>query len=154
MRQIVQRALLIVIGGAALGLAANLVSPKRIPFITPPKAALNPGEIVPLPQAKELWGTGAAFFLDARAPADYSAGHISGAFSLPAEGFDDHYAPVAAMLTPESSIVCYCDGMECDLSKRVSELLRQRGFTNVHILVNGWTSWHGAGYPTTMGAQP
>ena len=152
MRQIVQRALIIVIGGAALGLAVNLVSPRRIPFITPPKATIKPSETIPLEQAKKLWG--AAFFLDARAPADYAAGHISGALNLPAEEFDAHYPQVATLLTPESVIVCYCDGTECDLSKQLSESLHQRGFTNVHILVSGWTSWHGAGYPTSTGEQP
>jgi len=154
MRRTIQRALVIVVAGAALGLAANAVSPRRISFLTPPPAALKPDETMALDQAHEIWGTGAAFFLDARAPADYAAGHIANAFNLPAEEFDQHYDQVASMLTPDSAIVCYCDGLECDLSRHLAELLRQRGYTNIHILVNGWTSWHGAGYPTATGTQP
>jgi rhodanese-related sulfurtransferase len=154
MRRTIQRALVIVITGAALGLTANAVSPRRISYSTPPVQAVPQSEFIPLPQAYQLWGGGTAFFLDARAPADYAAGHIANAFSLPAEEFDAHYPAVAAMLTTDSVIVCYCDGTECDLSHHLSDALKQRGYTNIRILFNGWTSWHGAGYPTATGGQP
>ena len=154
MRRTVQRALVIIFGSAALGLAVNAVSPKRIPYITPPKPPVAESEFIPLAEAHDAWAGGAAFFLDARAPADYAAGHIANAFSLPAEAVDEHFAAVAAMLTPDSAIVCYCDGVECELSHHLAELLRQRGYKNVRILKNGWTSWRGAGYPTNTGEQP
>lgn len=150
----VQRSLAIVVVSAAIGLAVNAVSPRRISYITPPKPVIAESEFIPLPEAYRLWGSGAGFFLDARAPADYEAGHIANAFSLPAEAFDQHFPAVAPFLTPSASIVCYCDGMECDLSHHLAEQLRQRGFTNIHLLQNGWTVWHGAGYPTSTGAQP
>ncbi len=154
MPRTIQRALVIVITGAALGLAANAVSPRRISCLTPPKQAVPQSEFIPLPQAYQVWGGGTAFFLDARAPADYAAGHIANAFSLPAEDFDEYYPQVAAMLTSDSTIVCYCDGMECDLSHHLTDVLKQRGYTNVRILRNAWTEWSKAGYPTTRGNQP
>jgi rhodanese-related sulfurtransferase len=92
--------------------------------------------------------------LDARPAADYAAGHIAHALSLPAEKFDTRYEQIAPMLAPDASIVCYCDGMECDLSHELAELLRERGYTNVHILVNGWTVWSKAGLPTRRGTEP
>lgn len=149
----VQRSLVIVVASAAIGLAVNAVSSRRIPYITPPKPAIAPSEFIPLEEAYKLWG-GSALFLDARAPADYQAGHIANAFSLPAEAFDEHFPAVASFLTPDSVLVCYCDGMECDLSHHLAELLQQRGFKNIHLLQNGWTVWHGAGHPTNTGAQP
>ena len=142
----VQRSLVIVVASAAIGLAVNGVSPKRIPYITPPKPVIAESEFVPLDEAHQLWGS--AIFLDARAPADYEAGHIASAFSLPAEEFDQHFPAVAPFLTPTSKIVCYCDGMECDLSHHLAELLRQRGYKNIQMLQNGWTAWSKAGYPT------
>jgi rhodanese-related sulfurtransferase len=154
MRQIVQRALIILIGGAALGLAANLVSPRRIPLITPPKQAVPETEFIPLSDAYALWSGSTGFFLDARAPADYEAGHIPNAFSLPAEEFDTRYPKVASMLSTDSAIICYCDGVECDLSHRLADALKQRGFTNIRILKNAWTEWVKAGYPTAKGVQP
>lgn len=154
MRRTIQRSLVIVLLGAALGLVANAISPRSISLITPPKTEHSEQEFLPLSQAHELWSSGAAFFLDARAPADYEAGHIANAFSLPAETFDEHFAQVASFLTTDSTIVCYCDGRECDLSDHLAELLRQRGYTSIRILQNAWTEWNKAGYPTTKGAQP
>jgi rhodanese-related sulfurtransferase len=150
----IQRSLLIVVASAGLGLAVNAISPKRIPYITPPKPVIAESEFIPLPEAFKMWASGAAFLLDARAPADYEAGHIAGAFSLPAEAFHEHFPAVAPYLTHGSSIVCYCDGMDCDLSHHLAELLRQQGYTNIHLLQNGWTVWRNAGHPTSTGPQP
>jgi rhodanese-related sulfurtransferase len=148
------RALVIVMAGAALGVAANALSPRRIPFLTPPKAAPAAKDTVPLDEAKALWGSGTALFLDARATSDYQAGHIAGALSLPIEEFDDHYPQVQPLLTPDSAIVAYCDGMDCDLSHRLMDRLRELGYHNVRLLVNGWTTWHTAGLLTHAGSQP
>jgi rhodanese-related sulfurtransferase len=93
-------------------------------------------------------------FLDARAPADYQAGHIANALSLPAEAFPQHWPQVAPYLATDSRIVCYCDGTECDLSHELARMLREAGYTNVHLLRNGWTEWSRAGYPTSQGPQP
>jgi len=154
MRRTLQRSLVIVVAGAAIGLVGNAVSPRGIAWLTPPPARWEAKDNVALDEAKQFWSSGAAVFLDARSPADYAAGHIANAFNLPAEKFDEHYPQVATMLAPDTRIVCYCDGVECDLSHHLVELLRQRGYTSVRILVNGWTSWHRAGYPTTKGTQP
>ncbi|MEI6085378.1 MAG: rhodanese-like domain-containing protein [Verrucomicrobiota bacterium] len=148
-----QRALVVTIAGAVLGLAANAVSPRRIPYIAPPVVNV-PSDFIPFDEAQALWRSGEAIFLDARAPADYAAGHIGNAFNVPAENFDAHYSPVAGMLTPASRIVTYCDGLECDLSHHLTDRLRQLGYTNVHILKNGWTVWRNAGLATSTGGQP
>jgi len=150
----VQRALVIVLAGAVLGLAANAVSPRRIPVLTPPKTPPPAQDTVTLKEAQDLWTGGTAFFLDARAPADYAAGHIAGAVSLPIEQFDDHYMQAAAMLTPDATIVAYCDGQDCDLSHRLMTKLHELGYHHVRLLVNGWTTWHTAGLPTHTGDQP
>src|SRR5437016_11187386 len=121
MRRTIERALLIVVLGIGLGLLVNKVSPRGIPYITPPKKAVKAEEFLTLEQAKELWGSGAGFFLDAREPEDYAAGHIANAFSLPSASFEQHFGEVAPMLAPETPIVVYCNGLECDLSHRVAD---------------------------------
>ena len=154
MRRTIQRALLIVLGGGALGLVANAISPRGIPYITPPQPKLQAQDAIPLQEAQELWSGGAMFFLDARSPSDYAAGHIVNAFNLPVEEFDGHYPGVAALLTPDTIIVVYCDGLQCDLSHRLMAKLRELGYRHVRVLVNGWTVWQTGGLPTHKGEQP
>jgi rhodanese-related sulfurtransferase len=153
MGSLLVRALVIVLLAVGLGLVANQVSPRGLPLITPPKQAPKAEEFIALQKAKELWGSGTAIFLDAREQADFAAGHIGAAFNLPALAFDQHFASVAPMLTPESPVVVYCDGVECELSHRLTQTLRERGYTNVHMLFNGWTVWKQAGFPTEQGAR-
>ena len=107
-----------------------------------------------LEQAKQLWHLGAAFFLDAREPADYAAGHIGNALNLPAQSFAQHFGEIAPMLTPETPLVLYCDGLDCELSHRLRASLRQLGYTNMHLMSNGWTAWRQASLPVTKGGQP
>ena len=153
MKESLPSALAIVLLGAVLGLAGNQVSPRGIPLMAPPKKVSNAEEFIALDKAKELWDSGATLFIDAREPADYAAGHIGNALNLPALSFERHFGAVAPMLTPESQFVLYCDGKECDLSHRLAASLRQQGFTNAHILFNGWTIWRQAGWPTQQGAR-
>jgi rhodanese-related sulfurtransferase len=146
------QALGIVLFGIGAGLAGNQLSPRGLPLITPPRQTHKADAFIPLDEAKQLWRLGVALFLDAREPEDYAAGHIGNALNLPAQSFAQHFGEIAPMLTRESPLVLYCDGNECDLSHRLSGILRQQGYTNWHILSNGWTAWRQAGLPTTLGA--
>ena len=152
MKQCIGRALILLVTAIGLGLVGNAISPRGIPLITPPARTLRAAEFISLPQAAELWENGAAFFLDSRKPEDFAAGHIANAFNLPAASFETHFDEIASMLTPESRIVIYCDGTECELSHRVKERLREMSFANVQILFNGWTVWRDAGLPTEEGS--
>lgn len=147
------RALGIVLFGIGAGLTGNQISPQGLPLITSPKPAQQAQAFIPLDQAKQLWQTGAALFLDAREPADFATGHIGNSLNLPAQSFAQHFGDLAPLLTPESPLVLYCDGTECELSQRLRESLRQLGYTNTHLLFNGMTAWRQAGLPTAHGGQ-
>src|SRR5438552_17714246 len=123
MAQVVQRALLILLLGAALGLLSNAISPKGIPLITPPKKAAKAEEFIPLEKAHELWA-GGGIFVDARKPEDYEQGHIANALNLPVEESEQYYTKVAPMLASDSRIVVCCYGRECELSHRLANQLR------------------------------
>lgn len=153
MKQVLLQALIIVLLGCGLGLAANQISPRGLPLIALPKQEPAAEEFVALDQAAKLWHSGTAIFLDAREPADFDAGHIGNALNLPAHSFAQHFGEVAPILTPSSELVIYCDGKECDLSHRLKESLHQQGFTNTHLLFNGWTAWRAAGLPITSGGS-
>jgi rhodanese-related sulfurtransferase len=149
----VKRAFWIVLTGAALGIAGNAVSPRKIPYITPPKTQPLPGELISLAEAETALYAG-AMFLDARSPADYRAGHIAGALNLPAGDFQRSFPKIAGSLAPETLVVVYCDGEICELSHDVAGKLRQSGYSNVRVLLNGWTVWRRAGLPTHTGDEP
>ncbi|MGD0016309.1 MAG: rhodanese-like domain-containing protein [Verrucomicrobiia bacterium] len=155
MRRALLQAVILTLASAAMGLLVNAFSPKGIPLIRPPKLQLRDQDRIPLAEAKELWDSGTAFFLDARTPADYAAGHIALAHNLPVEQFDQYFPKMSAMLSPDSEIIVYCDGDQCDLSHSLMTLLRERGkYVHVRVLFNGWTAWRKAGFPTTKGAEP
>ena len=147
------RALGIVLFGSGIGLAGNQISPRGLPLITPLKPVQKAESFLSLDRAKQLWRSGAAVFLDAREPADYAAGHIGNALSLPAQSFAQHFGEIEPMLTPATELVLYCDGPECELSHRLRASLRQLGYTNTHLLLNGWTVWRQAGLPISAGGR-
>lgn len=94
---------------------------------------------------------GKAVFLDARLRSEYEKGHISGAFSLPEFGFDEAYIPISELLSPETHLIVYCQGEDCDESMIVSQRLLEMGYKRVDIFLGGWSDWENAGYPVEKG---
>jgi rhodanese-related sulfurtransferase len=152
MGQNLPRVLALVIVGGALGLLCNVISPKGIPLITPPKKVPKPEEFIAFDKARELWSSGTTVFLDARSPEDFKAGHIAAAQNLPVEKFQEFYPKIAPLLSMDGSLIVYCDGTDCELSRELADQMRQLGYTNLHMLFNGWTTWLTNGLPTESGA--
>ena len=148
MKRIFQRALWIILAGTIAGLVFNVVAPRRIPYIRPPRPSLALADRIELAPSRALWENGDAIFLDARVAKDYLAGHVPGALNLPVETFDKAFRVVRPRLAVEMSLVLYCDGERCDSSLRLLMQLRTLGYTNTHVLVNGWTVWRQAKLPT------
>ncbi len=104
--------------------------------------------IISLADAKALFESHGALFLDARPAEEFNKGHILNARSLPWDGAEQQVFNVIGALPDNARIVTYCDGVTCNLSKDLAQLLKSLGFTRVQVLVNGWTVWHDAGLPT------
>ncbi|NLJ26398.1 rhodanese-like domain-containing protein [Desulforhabdus amnigena] len=51
----------------------------------------------------------------------------------------------------ETAIVTYCDGKSSALSKELAMALLGKGYTNVRMLMNGWTLWQARSLPVEMG---
>jgi rhodanese-related sulfurtransferase len=153
MKKSIAQAVILLVTASALALIGNAISSRGLPLRTPPPKSAGQPELISLEDAKKLWSNGSAFFLDAREPGQYAAGHVPGAFNLPALRFERHFDEVAPVLSLESEIVVYCDGIECDLSHRVGGRLKELGFTKVRILSNGWSVWRQAGLPSSSAAQ-
>jgi rhodanese-related sulfurtransferase len=106
---------------------------------------------ISLEEAEKLFFTHAAVFVDARSVEDYASGHIQGARSLPWQDVDLNFMGVTADLDSTTPIVTYCDGETCELSHDLALFLRDAGFLNTRVLVNGWMLWQQAGLPVESG---
>jgi len=84
-------------------------------------------------------------FIDARDPADYNAGHIQGAMSIPYHDFDK-YIEVLDGLPKDHVYVIYCSA-SCDVSIDMAYAMAKMGFKKVYIFHGGWDEWKDAGYP-------
>jgi len=102
---------------------------------------------ISLVEAKNLFFKQAAIMMDARPNDDYEKGHIRNARSLPWEEVDQRFMEVTKDISVDTPIITYCDGETCNLSHHLANFLLDMGFTNVRILVNGWTKWQNADLP-------
>ena len=85
---------------------------------------------------------GKAVVLDVRPEAEYRAGHITGARSVPLPSL----ASVAETLPRRKEIVAYCRGPYCVYADDAVRLLRKRGL-NARRLDVGFPEWRRAGLP-------
>jgi rhodanese-related sulfurtransferase/DNA-binding transcriptional ArsR family regulator len=87
--------------------------------------------------------------LDTRPAAEYAAGHIAGAVSVPV----DELQRRLKQLPKSKEYVAYCRGPYCVYADRAVELLRARG-RRARRLVEGFPEWRAAGLPVAQGPEP
>jgi rhodanese-related sulfurtransferase len=110
---------------------------------------------IPLEDAEALFFAGMVLLLDARSPELYTEGRIQGAVNLPWDAFEATFPQVMAGVPHDTTIVTYCDGETCSLSKDLAFALLQEGYFNVRVLANGWTLWQQNNLPVeTSGDRP
>lgn len=152
--------LTLVILSAIAAVAVNALRPDRLPLVgdwsVAARITTSTGERmdISLNEAEKLFFTGAAVFIDARSEEDYARGHIQNARCLPWQEVDLRFMSVTEALDLEMPIVTYCDGEKCELSHNLALFLRDAGFLNTRVLVNGWTLWQQAGLPMESGMPP
>ena len=146
----------IVLLALCLGTLANWVSPRRLPWTQDwttrvRDAVISAGlNVVDLETVTKMVSRGGGFILDARPFAAYGEGHLPGAFSLPASTVEESFPDIEPMLTPDTQILVYCSGEECEDSMDLGTFLLQQGFTNVSVFVGGYAEWskaHPGGTP-------
>ncbi len=103
--------------------------------------------VIPIIKAKEVFNKSRAVFLDARDKGLFEQGRIKGAKSLPWHSVDDHFIDIVEGIANDTLIITYCDGETCDLSHELALFLKEMGFSNVKVLVNGWTVWQEVNLP-------
>jgi len=83
-----------------------------------------------------------AVVVDVREPAEYAAGHVPGAISIP----QAELALRLDELAPDRDLLVVCEGGS--RSARAARFLHQRGFSKVTNLAGGTSSWRSSGLPT------
>jgi len=85
--------------------------------------------------------------LDTRPPAEYAAGHIAGAMSVPVDDLQRRLRH----LPKGKEYVAYCRGPYCVYADRAVEILRSNG-RQARRLREGFPEWRAAGLPVDVGA--
>ena len=137
----------VLILSVVIGLSVNAIRSDGIPVIgdwfTEGRLSSDDGSSLEIPiiEAKAAFNENRAVFLDARDKGLFEQGHIKGAKSLPWHSVDDHFIDIVEGIANDTLIITYCDGETCDLSHELALFLKEMGFSNVKVLVNGWTVW-------------
>jgi rhodanese-related sulfurtransferase/DNA-binding transcriptional ArsR family regulator len=87
--------------------------------------------------------------IDVRPAAEYEAGHVKGARSLPIGELTRRLEA----LPPDADVVAYCRGPYCVYADDAVRFLRQEGF-DARRLEDGFPEWKRAGLPVTVGTAP
>jgi len=93
--------------------------------------------------------SGRVTILDVRPAAEYAAGHIPGALSIPLAEIEQRLAE----LPPGAEIAAYCRGRYCVFAHDAVRLLRAHGRT-ARRFADGMPEWRLAGLPTATGGTP
>jgi rhodanese-related sulfurtransferase len=102
---------------------------------------------------------GEVVVLDVRPAAEYAAGHIAGARSVPASELNRHLDGVAGLdgldglagLPAGADVVAYCRGPYCVYADDAVRELTRRG-VRARRLADGFPEWKRAGLPVAAGA--
>ena len=92
---------------------------------------------------------GDVIIIDVRPDAEYRAGHVRGARSVP----PTRLRRELASLPKDIKIVAYCRGQYCVYADDAVRELQQRGYA-ARRLEDGFPEWRIAGLPTASGAEP
>lgn len=140
----------------ALGFIYNLFSPKGIPLIRKETEIVfeagtenfgnaeteNIDEIRALTteQVYEIYSNREAKFVDARDNWDFADGHIPGAINIPEYKFTSA-EPNLKLLDKNEKLIVYCEGDQCEVSKRLAQELINLGYRKVWIYLGGMKEW-------------
>ncbi len=82
--------------------------------------------------------------LDVRSTEDYvgEQGHVKNAVSIPVEELEQRLSEIENFMEKTVTTICRTDKR----SAKAAQILTKHGFADVHVVSNGMTAWHKAGY--------
>lgn len=96
-------------------------------------------------EAVQLMNHRAARVLDTRDGEEFRSGHILSAINIPVDELEGRIGELEAFRS--EPLIVYCKTGQ--RSARACNLLKNRGFTEIHKLTGGILSWQGAHLPMT-----
>ncbi len=158
-RRLLGEALVVLVAAVGLGLAYGALTEKGLferaleEQIGETRGGVPPAPMmISVDEAERLFREGAALFVDARSEFDFRLGHISGALNLPLKSVTKE-TDVLPGVSPDSLVVTYCDGQNCNSSIDLAARLYALGFHNVRIFFGGWAEWQERNLPSGGGSQ-
>ena len=104
-------------------------------------------ELDSIEQVQLLFNNPEVLFVDVRVKELYDEGHVKGAISMPLYNFDHLMGNFMEKYLPSQLIVTYCTGRECSDSHEAAQYLKNAGFSNVAIYIDGFPNWKEKGMP-------
>lgn len=104
-------------------------------------------EIQTVIEAKGIYDSKQAIFIDARDSSVYEKGFIKGAVSLSIYDYDKLIEAFIARYPLEQKLVTYCSGRECDESHKLATFLKAEGYTDIRVFIDGFPAWEQDGLP-------
>jgi rhodanese-related sulfurtransferase len=142
--------LALVLAGLLLGLGRNLFSGRPLPLLRPLPAPETAAAGVRFSETdaefvRQIGAGSGIMLLDARAAADFRAGHIPGAISLPVGDFPRIFAGLEPGLRQARLLVVYCSGRTCNDSRELAGMLWEKGLKSILLYKGGMEDWQGGG---------
>ncbi|WP_022850282.1 rhodanese-like domain-containing protein [Limisalsivibrio acetivorans] len=108
-------------------------------------------ELVDTDEVKKIVGNGVynksrGTLIDARPERKYNQSHIPTALLIPDTQFEKYYGTLADhKVAKDDYIVTYCGGVNCIKSLHDANMLRDKGYTNIKIYLDGMPVWKKSG---------
>jgi rhodanese-related sulfurtransferase len=101
---------------------------------------------IDIAEAKYLFDSGKAIFVDARGPSEYDESHVKGAVNVPVAASQDELDKLKSKLA-NKVLVTYCHGVGCHLADKTAYKLWDAGYRKIAIFFGGWPKWNEHKYP-------
>ena len=142
------RIFLLLIVSSAAAVLTNAVRQDSLPWVIDPNTSFNPGEnpslaervSITLDELRDHLNNMTATIVDARKPEAFAEGHLETAINVPSTEKELYLDRIFELIPPESLIIIYCEGGDCEASNEVFEFLVSNGFQiqNLRIFQPGW----------------
>ncbi len=116
-------------------------------------------EMVKFDEVKKVVGDGMfnasrGVLVDARPERTFDQGHIPGSVNIPDNKFEQFFPVLAEKkVTKDTYIITYCGGVDCIKSLDDAKMLKDKGYTNIKIYLDGMPDWTKKGQAIEIGFE-